>query len=286
MEQKNLIPFYLVNLKAFGDFVIASAALKQLQVANKPNLIAGYHVRELMHALDLGEHTRLIGDTRWQNVPAAFDVRKRGILVALNSMKTLRHYLSKVALKSILVFDHLGWRERWIAGRHQARGLPDAGNIYLAYVALFDEMGLACTPSRVSPATLRRALIIPGARQQARIIPATVMKEMAYLLSIRGITSQILLLDGENLSVPNDVQTVIIPRHFDALITAIRACDVIVSADSLASHLGEFFGIPIFVATPKPKEYWLPKSAYLYRAWAIFGDTAPFQSWLERFPRG
>jgi ADP-heptose:LPS heptosyltransferase len=65
------------------------------------------------------------------------------------------------------------------------------------------------------------------------------------------------------------------------LVEVISNSDLVISADSLPSHLSEFLHIPIFVSTPAPKPYWLPKSSYKTSGWATFSDIRPFHNWLE-----
>lgn len=110
----------IITLKAFGDFVIACCATSRVQSANgmdAPAIVAGEHVRSLASALGLEKTIHFIGDDSWSDVPAAFDVRKRGVLSAMRSLQNLRHRLDALPSSMDFVFDHSGWRERFIGGK-------------------------------------------------------------------------------------------------------------------------------------------------------------------------
>ena len=276
----------IVTLKAFGDFVIACNASRRVQVANgmyAPKVVAGEHVRGLASALGVDLTIQFIGDDNWSDVPAAFDVNKRGVLSAFRSLLNLRHRLDALPSSMDFVFDHSGFRERYIGGRRFFQSLPlNSGNIYLAYDQLFESLGYGVL--KVYPEvkhTISRAIIIPGARMRYRQIPAPVLAEISAELRQRCINSSVVVLDGESIDLPAGIHVKKIPRNFGELVASIKDCDLVISADSLSSHLSELLEVPVFVSTPSPKPYWLPRSAYLKNGWATFADINPLRSWLN-----
>lgn len=276
----------IVTMKAFGDFVIACSAARRAQSApgmDGLTVVAGEHVRSLASALGLDRAVRFIGDDSWTDVPAAFDVRKCGVLSALKSLRDLRHRLDALPAGMELVFDHVGWRESFIGGGRSLRSLPvGSGNIYIAYDRLFESLGYkisAAQPERTH--SVRDAIIIPGARMEYKKIPSRVIEEIATELEHRGVKTRVITLAGESIELPVGVHARRLPRSFDQLAAAVRASDLVVSADSLPSHLSEFLGTPIFVSTPVPNPYWLPRSAYLTNGWATFADLQPLRTWLD-----
>lgn len=276
----------IVTLKSFGDFVIACSAARRIQLeigTNAPKVVAGVHVRSLASALELGTTVWFIGDESWTDVPAAFDVRKRGIRLALKSLLDLRHQINALPGSMELVIDNFGWRERLIGGKRPLQSLPsDSGNIYAAYDRFFESLGYMVldTGSRKKHA-VSSAIIIPGARMAHRIIPAPVISGIVGELEKRGIKTCVVLLEGESINLPAGINIKILPRSFYALIAAIKESELVISADSLPSHLSEFLEVPIFVSTPAPKPYWLPRSAYLENGWATFADIQPLRDWLS-----
>ena len=87
------------------------------QAIDAPTVVAGEYVRSLASALGVDREIQFIGDDSWSDVPAAFDVRKRGVLSAMRSLQNLRHRLDALPSSMDFVFDHSGWRERFIGGK-------------------------------------------------------------------------------------------------------------------------------------------------------------------------
>lgn len=275
----------VVNLKAFGDFVIASGAIKRINLSDRlelPKIIVGEHVRSLASALKLEQSVHFIGDKTWKDVPAAFDVRKRGAYAAFKSIFEIRRLLKDSPAEDHLIFDKLGWRERFIGYGFQLHELSESdGNIYIAYDKLLKSLGFEMDVKFHCAGRIDRAIIIPGARMSHRIIPAQVISAYVHELARRNIQSEVVVLEGETIDLPSNVNLRRIPREFDMLIEEISNSDLVISADSLPSHLSEYLHVPIFVSTPAPKPYWLPRSSYKTTGWATFSDIRPFHSWLE-----
>jgi hypothetical protein len=276
----------IVTLKAFGDFVIACNAIRRVQLTigiDVPGIIAGEHVRSLASALGLDALVQFIGDKSWIDVPAAFDVRKRGIFSALMSLNDLHRRLGDFHSNNTLVFDNLGWREQFIGRGRVLESLPaESGNIYIAYDRFFESLGVRFLNTTLkTKLAVSRAIIIPGARMAHRKIPAPVIKRIVAELHQLDIKTCVVVLDGESINLLEGIHVKKIPRSFDALIAAVQASELVISADSLPSHLSEFLGVPVFVSTPLPKPYWLPRSAYLENGWATFEDIYPLRNWLS-----
>jgi ADP-heptose:LPS heptosyltransferase len=281
------MPLCVVALKAFGDFVIALSVVRRVLPRTdrlSPKIVASQHLRTLATSLDATSAVVFIGDVSWADVPAAFDVGKHGKASALRSLLELRRRLASIGDGCSLVFDRLGWRERFVGGRHTLIGLPlDSGNIYLAYEQALTDLGYALAAKEpLSHRPIQRAVIVPGSRIARKTLPVEVVAAFHAELGRRGILATVITLGGETVEVPSGARSLALPRNFDALVTTLRSADLVVSADSLSAHLGEHHGLPTFVSTPAPNRYWLPQSAYHLNGWATFDDFDSFPRWLER----
>jgi hypothetical protein len=138
----------LVQLKAFGDCVIASAAADRVIAEDRAalTLVIGEHLRPLCHAI--APRVGIVAvDTRENGVPSLFDLRRNGVPAAIRSAWDLRNAVARATIPkdSQFAFDRLGWRERWIRGRYPAVALPPATNIYDAYDQLLTNLGFRIT---------------------------------------------------------------------------------------------------------------------------------------------
>ena len=277
----------IVTLKAFGDFLIAYSALLRARASDPAadiQILAGEHVRPLGLALDVQEaQVHYIGGSSLKDVPAAFDVRRRGLWAAWRSLAALRQAVhSAQPAHRQLVFDRLGVREHFICGGRPRLALPpEAPNIYLAYEARF-LAGTAPAPRLQVEGVVRRALIVAASRVPRKVLPREVIAQVHQQLADRGVVAQVLLLEGEQVEVPRSLGLVRVPRQFSALIASLRETDIVVSADSLPAHIGEYLGKPTFVISPAPNPYWLPRAAFLDGGHGVFGNLGNMEKWLER----
>ena len=263
--------------------LISTRALQGDAKRPRPVILAGRHLEPLATALAVDSELRFIGERDWTDVPAAFDVHKRGKVEAVRSLLDLRRRFDRLE-RSTLVFDHLGVRESFIGARHARVGLPRGkGNIYLAYEQLFEDLGhgVASDPPPRAPRRPKRAVIVPGSRVDRKIVPADVIAMIHARLAACAIDARVLHLEQESLQIPPHVPSSRLPRRFDLLSEALGSVDLVISADSLAAHLAEFHRLPSFVVSPAANPYWLPRSAYLSGAHATFGDLRPLAAWLE-----
>lgn len=277
----------IVTLKAFGDFLIAYSALLRSSAINSAadiQLLAGEHVRPLGLALGVSDaQVHYIGGSSLKDVPAAFDARRRGLWAACRSMAALRRAVHDTQpAHRHLVFDRLGPRELFISGGRPRLALPrEAPNIYLAYDAHFLAGAPPASHLEVASGT-RRAVIVPASRVLRKVLPREVIAQVHQQLANRGIAAQVLLLEGEQVEVPQSIDLVRVPRQFSALMASLRETDIVVSADSLPAHIGEHLGKPTFVISPTPNPYWLPRGAFLQGGHGVFGNLGNLDIWLKQ----
>ena len=280
----------VVTFKAFGDFLIILNVTRSLILKESNDaisIIAAPHIRQLAIALKISDNRIIyLSDGLSSDVPAIFDIKRRGLFAAFQSLRNLRRQINFLSSDIELIFDNLGWREKLIAGDRNCFHLPtSASNIYMAYDYFFKSLGyesiLDVTPSLVN---VRRVVIIPGARMSFRVFPSLLIFSIYNELSVRGFDVEVVLLEGEAIEVPRNVKIKVIPKSFTALIDSINNSDLVISADSMPSHLSAFLDIPIFVFSPIPDwtKYWLPKTAYLSQAMATFSNIEPFRVWLDK----
>jgi hypothetical protein len=254
---------YFPSFKSFGDLVIACHHLRRLS-SEDGILLCADHLRPLLNALGYSRQVKWLGDSQ-EGVPALFDIGKRGAYAAAKSAWVLRRAVRDVTYpEDILVFDRIGWRQRWIsAGRATRQIASGEANIYQDYEKL---LGLTQSVVRVDERERRltRIGIFPDSRLAAKQIPESLVIQMANALKTMGFQVQVVRAGPQS-----EIHT------FDGLLASLRNWDAVISADSLPAHLAEYEGRPVFVVTPQPNHYWLPKSAFVH------GHTALFSASIE-----
>lgn len=278
--------FAFASLKAFGDLVILRSALARANILPAPAIVIGSHLFELGNALGSYCGQQLVVETHGQ-VPAIFDLRRRGIGKALRSAIDLHRRFCRLEIDgdAPLTFDKLGWRERFIARGRSVQALPDAANIYLAYSKLLREPEESPAYGvRQQDTRLRTAGIFPASRIGAKNLPSKLIGRLVQACRNADLQPIIHLLEGERPELEGfDEHVRLVPRSFRALAAAVRSVDLVLSADSLPAHLAEYFGRPVFVLTPVDNEYWLPLGAFVHRRWARFEELTMRSSRLASF---
>lgn len=276
-----------VELKSFGDLVICSAALRQVDSLDlaRCRLLIGPYLSDLCAVLAPACSVEILAIPD-RNVPALFDVKKRGVIAALRSALTLRTALATAVPGAMFVTERQTLRERFIAGRRSAQAIPPAENVYLAFERY---MARHFTPADQAsqapdPVPSRRVALCPFSRVAAKNIPGELIAHLVATCARAGFEPELLLLEGEHIDLPASVVPArIIPRRFDALANALVDRAAVISADSLPAHLAEYCATPAFVASPVENRYWLPKRAFQGDHWGLLTDRVQLVSRLQRF---
>ena len=280
------VPIALVSLKAFGDFIIARWALRQLDTGTtNVTLITGDHLAELDAALGSRVGTRCIRHGEG-GVPAIFDMKRLGVCRGLSSALRLRRMIHELNLppQTSLVFDKVSLRESFIAAALPTMTLPGAKNIYLAYSEL---LGMTANLEKARAATLlnkssTRVGIFPGSRKPAKTLPAEVVTRLIDICRSAGAQPTVFALEGEVNYLPPGLPVVNVQRRFEAMVQAVRSVGTVISADSMPAHMAEYFGCPVFVVSPVPNHYWLPISCLVTGRWALFDNLGARADLLHR----
>lgn len=281
-----------VLLKSFGDLVIARWAIRKLSRTSSAEvrLLLGSHLVELNKVLGDLPRTSVI-EHGGSNVPPFFAVRQCGLPSALASGLVLRRIIGTAILPSetTLVFDRIGFRERLLTlGRHHA-ALPKASsNIYLAYEEFLRPHGLVSEPELpiISNATNGASYIgiFPDSRIGNKRISGDIVTAIARLCIHYDVPYKIFLLEGEPSDLSSSTKNIIrVPRQFKIMANAVRSARAVISADSMPAHMAEYFSIPVYVLSPVPNIYWLPKSCKNLPRWSLFSDSLNIEGVLSQF---
>jgi hypothetical protein len=266
---------WFVSLKAYGDCIIASHALRSYGSLGDI-LLCGSHLRPLMKAVGYQGNVEWL-ETGDAGVPAFFDLRKFGLLSAISSGLTLRRLINcRVAVNDQLVFDRVGWRQNFLAGgtptAQVASGQP---NIYLDYERFLSGRVNYQAESPIQKTS--RIGIFPDSRLATKQLSDALVSRIFRDLIGLGCDPQVVYIDGKPMDAGMKVRIV---NGFGALIECIREFDLIISADSLPAHVAQYFERPVFVFSPVNNHYWLPKSAFLNGRFALFGEIQKCRDWV------
>lgn len=268
-----------LQIKAFGDFVIAAAAAQRVAPAERSHLTLaiGRHLAPLCAAMAPAVDVIEL-DTGAAGVPSLFDVRRDGLFRAMQSAWRVRRALARAPLKkdALILADRIAGRERLVIGARTSKAIPPgAANIYEGYDRLLREIGFEIAPTEHTPLRSEpRIGIFPGSRIATKNLPVPLVADLLATMAQTGHATDLFLLQGERPDLEESgLPHIIIPRQFSALRDAIASTSLVFSADSLPAHMAESLSKDVFVLTPRPNEFWMPHSVFVHRRWALFSDT-------------
>lgn len=268
--------FDVVNVKGFGDLVIALTCLRHVHLSRRQSLrlLVSPHLEPLRAALNPPFAATLLPQSE-QGPAVLFKARSTAVGHVARSAIGLRRALTQAHDPAhVLLFDEWDVRHRFLSLGRSARGLPLRDNLYRRWNDFLIEQGLAdpmVTP--IAAPAGRQVHIFPGAREEERRLPIALLQDLVARASSAGLEARVFVVEGEmphlgDASLP--VQTM--PREFSATIAAVSSAHRVVSADSMTAHLAEYLGKPVFVLSPTLKYYWLPLSSALSERHALFAD--------------
>ena len=283
-------PLAFVLVKAFGDLTVTAAVLRRLapDARQQCALLVSPHLLDLSRVLDPGcqVHCLPIGN----GLPPLFDLKRHRPGVIVSSALTLRRTLATAAPSTMLVFDRLSWRERFIVGRRCALPIGEdlAPNVYTAHEMFLQREGIGATLSPTPdvfalPVTSRRIGIFPFSRVAAKNVPFTLVESIARQCRTHGFEPIVLLLEGEEFPSLPGVPVERLARRFDALSQGISSVAAVVAADSLPAHLAEYNGRAAFVASPVENAHYLPPTTFAGHHWGLFTQPDELGQRLARF---
>jgi hypothetical protein len=274
---------WFCSFKAYGDLVICCNFLRRAE-RTKYGLLAGSHLQPLLNAISFDGSLRIINVGN--SVPPLFDSSKCGYFKALKSGFELRKKMGEVLLPGVdsLVFDKLGVREHFLAWPLNVESLhrPVSSNIYLDY-ARYMGSSVGRSPEVLQnikrTSATERVFVFPDSRIKNKELPDFLILKIVENNTRRGKDTIIVKIGTEPPLQQISNLNVRWIYGFNQLVTEIGTADAIVSADSLPAHLAEYLNIPVFVFTPKPNDYWMPLSSFLYGNHSTYDIFNKYEHW-------
>lgn len=266
---------WLCSFKAYGDLVIACNVLNRITDKAQWGLIYGSYNRELLQAI--GFEGKTVELNLGNEVPAAYNLKKEGFWRGLKSAWQLKKTLNNLHYKKdILLFDRLIKRTRLVSLSYQTQDVYRAdSNIYKDY---FQYFGIAESQASVPAISGKKIYIFPTARNEFKTINTELTQSIIEECLRYGFQPTLIQVAKETPTHKANYTEYI--WGFDTLVGKIKEADLIISADSLAAHLAEYYHKPVFVKTPVENPYWMPLSALKTGAVDLFDTHQNLAKWL------
>ena len=238
----------------------------------------------MLNALEYDGIVRIIETD--EEGPAFFDTKKCGYMSAVYNGFLLRKKIHESLHKRAdrLVFDMLGIRQRFLAWPYHCEAVClGNGNIYLDYAHYLNLIEGFTNGIRNNSIKLgERVYVFPDSRIKAKELPDGLINGIAEENIKCGKKTTLVKIGKPTNLLKHDSLHLQWVDGFDQLIEQVRKADMIVSADSLPAHLAEYFGIPVFVFTPVPNDYWMPISSFKGGYFSGFNSLVRYKAWINQ----
>jgi len=270
------------SYKSFGDLMISVSCARRCKDSHDIKYVLGEHLQDLASELNCGSEVVAYLSTGG-GIPAAFNIRKKGLIRGFLSLLRLRKQLDSLVVnqQGVRLVESPGMRERYIFKNITPLYLKREANIYLSYERYFGT-AVSCSYLKMHPRG--KILLCPHSRVPGKSLPPRLIHSIIKVNQDFGMSTTV-ILNGQPvdryLSDFQDVQFCKVER-FGELRQLILESHCTVSADSFPGHFSEYLGRRTFVVKPSENLYWLPRWSYYNDSWMIFSDDlAYYRNWLQ-----
>jgi hypothetical protein len=250
-----------LSLLSFGDNLISLSLLARLHTKSGV-VIAGTALTQRIASFvpTLGIPITVVSE----HVPAFYDVRKRGIVDALQEAVSVRRKLARLSSRGdgFILEKSDPRRHVLVGGRDRRSWVPDRGkNVYedrrnLLNAVFEDDIALTDAPRlERSPRTVA---INPSSRVRAKeVSPQTLRIIVAYL---RERSIDVHLMDPERAhgALRSAVSSYHTGTTMSEAVALVEACDLYIGADSLFVHFAYHCRTPSLVLYNQTNLYFAP----------------------------
>jgi hypothetical protein len=252
---------YYVALQALGDNLISISLLSQLD--KKIQLLGTKHTENIVRLMEQEEKFEI--KIVFDDIPAFYDIRKRGIVRAIKDICKFRKYVKQHKIKE-LVFEKKDFRIKLLTLglKINSYSASEFTNVYYNRGHLIQEayQGKVKIDNLLDYSKNDRIVLIsPVTRIKKKDITTEELNIILAVLKKRGFTIQLLDYSKEYKRFADQVDEYITDTTLNDVKHLIRSCDLYLGADSFLVHLAYFFKKPYFIVFNIENKTFLPPAS-------------------------
>lgn len=262
----------VLSIKSFGDFLIIISVLDSLD-SNEYTVLTLCQNKNLYEVLNTSVPVEYL--TEFNNVPAFFDIKSRGVVDAFKEYIKMRSCLHLYAnqIRDVSFYTD-SYDLRYFLLLH---GFPrcnvykNGSNIYEDYFYRFQGNKSISVYSNSSK--IQSASIFPDSRLRSKCMKPSDIDSIEEIFKKMGIASRL-------CSFNKNVSTTTY-RNFDELKRLILTSEMVVSSDSLVAHLAYYLKVPVFTVFNFRNDYWINPFSKKNNLYTYNNDFTSLFTYLE-----
>lgn len=237
-----------LSLKGFGDLVVLTSALRIAPQTLEVEVIISERLLEM--AKVLMPPKVLLSSLASIHGPLPLYNLKNKSYQLFDGISDLRKAVKQRANNgSSLVLDRFSYRNELLFHSIPHSYLPRTNNIYLSYALEFGEQEPIASLVKATN-KIDSVIIFPFGSSEDRSMSKELIENLCNLFLVRNVAVKIVCHETDRVRIPaNLVKNCVFFQSSDELIGLIKESQLVVSVDTVAIHLANYFDIPTFVVS-------------------------------------
>lgn len=237
-----------LSLKGFGDLVVLANALRIAPQALEVEVIVSERLVEM--AKVLMPPKVLISSLASIHGPLPlYSLRNNGHQIFDGISELRKAVKQRVSNGSSLMLDKFSYRNELLFHSIPHSYLPKADNIYLSYAQEFGSQQQSALLNKTTN-KIASSIIFPFGSSVDRSMSKELIENLCNVFSEKNVAAKIVCHESDKARIPtNLVENCIFFQSSDELVRLIKGSQLLVSVDTVAIHLANYFDIPTFVVS-------------------------------------
>jgi len=251
---------YFVSLQALGDNLISLSLLAQLD--ERVKILGTKHTQSIIALMGVEEKFDLL--IPFEDIPAFYDIRKRGIFKAIKEIIIFRSYVKKHCMQE-LIFEKYDWRVRLLTfGLHvNVKSQFYSDNVYANRKLLIEDaygskIHLNDGNEPFFPQTIQKVLINPATRVSLKNIHSDHLNSIITLLRKSNIEVTLIDLEQNYMVLENSVAHYATHTTLNDVKNMLLQTDLYIGADSFLIHYAYYLHKAFFIIFNQENTHFLP----------------------------
>jgi ADP-heptose:LPS heptosyltransferase len=255
-----MIENYFVSLQALGDNLISLSLLAQLDKRIK--ILGTKQTKSIITLMGVEDKFDLL--MPFEDIPAFYDIRKRGIFKAIKDIIHFRSYVRKYRIQE-LVFEKCDWRVRLLTFglqvNVQSRFYDD--NVYVNRKLLIEDVYhstiyLSEGAESSFPKKIQKVLINPTTRVSSKNIQSDHLRFIIAFLHKNHIEVTLIDFEQNYTDLENKVTHYKAHTTLNDVKSILLETDLYIGADSFLIHYAYYLHKPFFIVFNQENTHFLP----------------------------
>jgi len=252
--------YYFVSLQALGDNLISLSLLAQLDERIK--ILGTKQTQSIITLMGLEDKFDLL--MPFEDIPAFYDIRKRGVFKAVKDIIRFRSYVKKYRIQE-LVFEKCDWRVRLLTfGLHanvKSRFYDD--NVYVNRKLLMEDVYhstiyLSEGTESSFPKKIQKVLINPTTRVSLKNIQSDHLHFIIALLHRSHIEVTLIDFEQNHKDLEKKVACYRTQTTLNDVKNLLLETDLYIGADSFLIHYAYYLRKAFFIVFNQENTHFLP----------------------------